>query len=120
MICLGGSSRGGIFLSLYITESCISCSACLADCPTDAISVAEGEFAIDADRCVGCWGFLASQPCLTSCPVPEAIDVGQANSSVDYPAQFKRLYPYREPQETENWQNPIKVLSEMKGRRVHE
>lgn len=40
-------------MAYKITEDCISCGACAADCPVEAIS--EGDiYKIDADTCIDC------------------------------------------------------------------
>ena len=53
-------------MAYFITEDCISCGACEADCPTDAISEGSGLYVIDPDTCIDCGA------CVDSCPV-EAI-----------------------------------------------
>lgn len=44
-------------------DLCISCGACAADCPAEAISEGDSAYVIDADKCVDC-GLCAS-----TCPV---------------------------------------------------
>ena len=40
-------------MAYVITEDCIACGACVAECPTDAIS--EGDiYIIDPDACIDC------------------------------------------------------------------
>jgi ferredoxin len=49
-------------MAYIINDSCISCGACVAECPTDAIS--EGDiYVIDADKCIDCGA------CADVCPV---------------------------------------------------
>ena len=49
-------------MAYVIDDSCIACGACMADCPTDAIS--EGDiYNIDADACIDCGA------CASACPV---------------------------------------------------
>ena len=50
-------------MALKITAECISCGACQAECPVDAIKEGEGQYVIDADTCVGCGA------CAEACPV---------------------------------------------------
>ncbi len=50
-------------MAYSINENCISCGACAADCPVDAISVGEDRYVIDADKCIDCGA------CAGSCPV---------------------------------------------------
>ena len=49
-------------MAYIITDECISCGACQAECPVDAI--AEGDkYVIDADKCIECGA------CADACPV---------------------------------------------------
>ncbi len=53
-------------MAYKISDECISCGACAAQCPVEAISEGDGKFEIDADTCVSCGA------CAAQCPV-EAI-----------------------------------------------
>ncbi len=53
-------------MAYKISDDCISCGACAAQCPVEAISEGDGKFEIDADTCVSCGA------CAAQCPV-EAI-----------------------------------------------
>jgi ferredoxin len=55
--------REGHNMAYKITEDCISCGACAADCPVEAISEGDGIYVIDADTCIDCGA------CADSCPV---------------------------------------------------
>ena len=50
-------------MAYKITDDCIACGACAADCPVEAISEGDGKFVIDADTCIDCGN------CADSCPV---------------------------------------------------
>src|SRR5437879_7397110 len=74
-------------MALLITEECISCGACLPECPNEAIfetrSDAEGKgyhvgdgqgvgdniYVITHDRCTECVGHLDEPQCAAVCPV---------------------------------------------------
>jgi ferredoxin len=56
-------------MAIYITEDCISCGACEAECPNDAISEAEGIYVIAPDLCTECVGFNPDLACQAVCPV---------------------------------------------------
>ncbi|MGI6255510.1 MAG: DUF362 domain-containing protein [Acutalibacter sp.] len=46
-----------------ISDDCISCGACAADCPVGAISEGDGKYVIDPDTCIDCGA------CAGTCPV---------------------------------------------------
>ena len=52
-----------------ITEECISCAACEAECPVEAISEGpDGIYVIDPAICVECEGYADSPTCIDTCP----------------------------------------------------
>jgi ferredoxin len=53
-------------MAYKISGDCISCGACAADCPVNAISDGGEHYVIDADTCIDCGA------CASTCPV-EAI-----------------------------------------------
>ena len=53
-------------MAYVISDECISCGACAAACPTEAISEGDAHFVIDPDVCCDCG------TCAAGCPV-EAI-----------------------------------------------
>ena len=50
-------------MAYKITDACISCGACEAECPTNAISEGENTFVIDPETCIECGA------CAGVCPV---------------------------------------------------
>lgn len=50
-------------MAYVIGDECISCGACAAECPVEAISEGDGKFVIDADACIECGA------CAGACPV---------------------------------------------------
>ena len=50
-------------MAYKISEDCIACDACAAQCPVEAISEGDGKYVIDADTCVSCGA------CAGVCPV---------------------------------------------------
>ena len=50
-------------MAYKITDDCVACGACAAECPTEAITEGDGKFVIDAEKCVDCG------TCAEACPV---------------------------------------------------
>lgn len=49
-------------MAYVIDDSCISCGACEAECPTEAISAGDSKYEIDANKCIDCGA------CVDACP----------------------------------------------------
>ena len=41
-------------MAYVITDECVSCGTCAAECPVEAISEGYSKYEIDADTCVDC------------------------------------------------------------------
>lgn len=52
-----------ITMAYVISDECVGCGACEAECPVSAISESDGKYTIDADTCVDCGA------CAGVCPV---------------------------------------------------
>ena len=50
-------------MAYVITDACIGCGACAAECPVDAISEKDGKYEINKDDCIDCGS------CAATCPV---------------------------------------------------
>ncbi len=50
-------------MAYKISDECISCGACAADCPVEAIAEGDGKYEINADTCIDCGN------CAEVCPV---------------------------------------------------
>lgn len=50
-------------MAYKISEDCISCGACEAECPVQAISEGDGKYEIDPEKCIECGA------CAETCPV---------------------------------------------------
>ena len=50
-------------MAYVITDACIGCGACAAECPVDAISEKDGKYEINKDDCIDCGS------CAAACPV---------------------------------------------------
>ncbi len=56
-------------MAYKISDDCISCGACEAECPVSCISEGEDKYIIDGDACIDC-GSCASV-CPVEAPQPE-------------------------------------------------
>ncbi len=50
-------------MAYVISDECISCGTCAAECPVEAISMGESHYEIDPDLCIECG------TCESVCPV---------------------------------------------------
>ena len=50
-------------MARVISDECVTCGACEAECPVGAISMGAEHFEVDADACVDCGA------CEAGCPV---------------------------------------------------
>ena len=41
-------------MAYVISDTCVACGACEAQCPVGAISMGDGKFEIDPDKCISC------------------------------------------------------------------
>ena len=55
-------------MAYVITDECVECGACAAQCPVEAISEGDGKYVIDADTCVECGA------CAAQCPVEAIVE----------------------------------------------
>lgn len=49
-------------MAYVISDDCVSCGSCAAECPADAISEGDNKYVIDADKCLDCG------TCEATCP----------------------------------------------------
>ncbi len=54
-------------MAYTITDACINCGACPAECPVDAITAGDDQHSIDADACIDCGA------CVGACPTDAII-----------------------------------------------
>ena len=55
-------------MAYKITDVCISCGACAANCPVDAISDGGSQYEIDAGTCISCGA------CQANCPAEAIVE----------------------------------------------
>jgi len=56
-------------MAYKITDECISCGSCEAECPVEAISEGKDKYVIDADKCTDCGS--CADVCPSDACVPE-------------------------------------------------
>jgi len=56
-------------MAMKVLADCINCAACEPECPNQAISAADGVYAINGDFCTECAGAYESPRCVLVCPV---------------------------------------------------
>ncbi len=85
-------------MATLITEYCILCGACEAECPNEAISEGEEVYEVDFNLCTECIGFYDHRRCMLVCPVAALIfDPDQQESKEELRSKYRRLYPDRQP-----------------------
>jgi len=58
------NNQGGVLgMAYFISDECISCGACEAECPVSCISAGDDKYVIDEDACIDCGS------CSSVCPV---------------------------------------------------
>lgn len=79
-------------MALYITDQCINCDVCEAECPNEAISQGPEIFQIDPDRCTECVGHYDQSQCIVICPVECIfVDPARQESREELLAKCERL-----------------------------
>jgi len=49
-------------MAYVINDDCLSCGACAAQCPAEAIDMGDVHYVIDADKCLDCGACAAQCP----------------------------------------------------------
>jgi len=82
-----------------ITEDCISCGACEAECKNEAISEGETQYVIDPDKCTECVGVAASPRCAEVCPIDDCCipDPDHKETKEQLLEKWRKLHPGEEP-----------------------
>ena len=56
-------------MAYKITHDCISCGACEAECPNEAITEGDDQYNIETIKCTECVGHFEEPQCVEVCPV---------------------------------------------------
>ena len=85
-------------MAFKISDECIACGSCEAECPNEAISEGDEYYVIDPDKCTECEGFYSTQQCVDVCPVEACVkDPDREETEEELLAKFKKLHPGRKP-----------------------
>jgi ferredoxin len=83
-------------MATMITEECINCGVCAAECPNEAISEGAETFQIDPALCTECVGFHDGEQCAAVCPVDCCVlDPNHRESEETLFERAKRIHPER-------------------------
>ncbi|MDA8060588.1 MAG: YfhL family 4Fe-4S dicluster ferredoxin [Leptospirillum sp.] len=82
-------------MSLKIEDNCISCGACIPECPNDAISEGDPVYIIDPELCTECVGFHEDPQCAAVCPIDECciLDPEYVETQEELLAKKDRIHP---------------------------
>jgi ferredoxin len=81
-------------MATRITEDCISCGVCEAECPNAAISEGAELFEINPELCTECVGFHDREQCAAVCPVDCCVPDPQIVEAEDLLfARAQKLHP---------------------------
>jgi len=81
-------------MATRITEVCISCGVCEAECPNEAIHEGPQVFEIDPALCTECVGFHAREQCAAVCPVDCCVpDPERVETEDELFARARKLHP---------------------------
>jgi ferredoxin len=88
-------------MAYKITDECIACGACQAECPNSAISDGDTTSVIDPNKCTECVGSFPASQCSSVCPVdaPQK-DTAHQETKEQLLAKWKKLHPGQTPAAT--------------------
>lgn len=66
--CIKYKPNGGNTMAYVITDNCVSCGTCAANCPAEAIDMGDDKYVIDQDKCVSCG------TCKENCPADAIVE----------------------------------------------
>jgi len=85
-------------MAYMITDDCISCGACEAECNNEAIKEGETIYNIEAAKCTECVGWFDKPKCVEVCPVDCCLpDPAHKESKDQLLEKWKKLHPGKTP-----------------------
>ncbi len=83
-------------MALMISDECINCDVCEAECPNGALSQGENIYVIDPRKCTECVGHFDAPQCKEVCPVDCIVqDPAHVESTAELHAKFENLIAVR-------------------------
>lgn len=80
-------------MAYKITDECISCGACEAECPNQAISEGDPIYTIDPSKCTECVGAHDSSKCAEVCPVDACVaDEEHKETKEELQAKYDKMH----------------------------
>jgi ferredoxin len=88
-------------MAVRIAENCVTCGACIWECPTQAIHPGPLRPVVEESSCTECYGFFGESQCIVVCPA-SAIFV-EPEPLEDLTTRYRALHSSRAPQDTWIW-----------------
>ncbi len=86
-------------MAYKISEDCISCGACEAECKNQAIKEGDNSYVIDPAKCTECVGWFDSPKCAEVCPVSAPRpDESKKETKEQLLEKWRKLHPGQTPQ----------------------
>ncbi len=89
-------------MAVYVNENCITCGACLWECPTEAILPGDPRPVVDRNLCTECYGFFGESQCIVVCPAEAVVVIPEPVKELVQ--RFNYNYPNRQAHDTWIWQ----------------
>jgi len=79
-------------MALFITDECINCDVCEAECPNGAISMGPEIYVIAGALCTECVGHYDTPQCVAVCPVDCCLtDPKQPETKEELMEKYERI-----------------------------
>lgn len=92
-------------MAVEIVDRCISCGACVWECPTEAIAPGNPRPVVETESCTECYGFFAESQCTVVCPAAAIAPIAEDEAVLA--ERFARLFPGRMSQDTWVWERRL-------------
>lgn len=85
-------------MAVRIDGNCVTCGACLWECPNGAIVAGDPRPLVEEDFCTECFGFFGEAQCIVVCPAAAIVVVPEAMEVLS--KRFSHLHPNLPLQDT--------------------